>query len=307
MMEKQPVTVSVITYNSSKYVLETLESIKAQTYPNLILHICDDCSTDNTIEICKKWIEGNKKRFISTDIIIPEHNTGVTANCNRAWDACTTEYEKAIAGDDILLPNCIEDNMSFVNKVPEAVFVFSKLIAFGGDSELCKTYNSPDNYNFFTLTATEQLQLLRSRNRLCAPSLFSNIRKLKEIGFRHDERIPMMEDYPKWIMALNMGLSFHFLNKETVKYRVLESSISNTSIPSRRYLESIRLTHLYHNVNYDADIDSVVHDILQTEKTLINNYIKAKSDLFELKQSKSYRLGQFLLWPFIKIKETTSK
>ena len=46
------VSINVITYNSSKFVLETLESAKAQTYQNIELIVSDDCSTDNTVEIC---------------------------------------------------------------------------------------------------------------------------------------------------------------------------------------------------------------------------------------------------------------
>lgn len=59
-MEQPLVSVSVITYNSAKTVLETLESIKAQTYQNLELIVSDDCSTDNTVELCRNWIEQNK-------------------------------------------------------------------------------------------------------------------------------------------------------------------------------------------------------------------------------------------------------
>ena len=101
------VTVSVITYNSSKFVLETLESIKAQTYQPLILNVCDDCSTDDTVEICEKWIDKNKDRFIEAKIIVPEHNTGIPGNINRGIDACKTEWLKFIAGDDLLKPQCI--------------------------------------------------------------------------------------------------------------------------------------------------------------------------------------------------------
>ena len=57
------VTIIVATYNSSKYVLETLESIKNQTYPHLSLIITDDCSTDDTVDICKKWVGLNESRF----------------------------------------------------------------------------------------------------------------------------------------------------------------------------------------------------------------------------------------------------
>ena len=43
------VSVVVITYNSGKYVLETIESTKTQTYQSIELIISDDCSTDNTV------------------------------------------------------------------------------------------------------------------------------------------------------------------------------------------------------------------------------------------------------------------
>ena len=109
-MNNQPlVSVLVITYNSAKFVLETLESIKAQTYQNIELIISDDCSTDNIVELCQKWVEENKERFVRTQIITSDLNTGVSANGNRGRDACQGEWIKGIAGDDLLMPNCVED------------------------------------------------------------------------------------------------------------------------------------------------------------------------------------------------------
>ena len=67
-MEKEVITVSVLTYNSSKTVLETLDSIKAQTYLYLNLNICDDCSTDETIKICEEWIKENYTQIEGTDV-----------------------------------------------------------------------------------------------------------------------------------------------------------------------------------------------------------------------------------------------
>lgn len=57
MMKNPLVSVIVITYNSSKYVLETLNSVAAQTYDNIELIISDDCSVDNTVEICRNWLK----------------------------------------------------------------------------------------------------------------------------------------------------------------------------------------------------------------------------------------------------------
>ena len=73
-MNQPLVSVTVITYNSSKTVLETLDSIKAQTYQNLELIVSDDCSTDDTVELCRNWIEQNKERFVRTELLTVEKN-----------------------------------------------------------------------------------------------------------------------------------------------------------------------------------------------------------------------------------------
>ena len=57
------VTVVVVTYNSSKYVLETLDSIFEQTYKNIELIITDDGSSDNTVELCREWLTHYGDRF----------------------------------------------------------------------------------------------------------------------------------------------------------------------------------------------------------------------------------------------------
>ena len=113
-MENKPlVSIVVITYNSSEYVLETLESAKAQTYTNIELIVSDDCSTDETVSICKKWFEANKDRFVNTIMVEAEINSGVPANANRGLAECKGEWIKFIAGDDILVSTGIEE---FVKK-----------------------------------------------------------------------------------------------------------------------------------------------------------------------------------------------
>ena len=59
------VSAVIITYNSAKYVIETLDSIKAQTYQNIELIVSDDCSTDETTTLVKEWLEKNGNRFES--------------------------------------------------------------------------------------------------------------------------------------------------------------------------------------------------------------------------------------------------
>ena len=90
------VSVVVITYNSAQYVLETLNSIKEQSYSNIELIISDDCSKDKTVEICRDWLAKNKEKFVRTELITVEKNTGTSANINRGIKASKGKWIKSI-------------------------------------------------------------------------------------------------------------------------------------------------------------------------------------------------------------------
>ena len=102
------VSVVVVTYNSAKYVIETLDSIKKQTYSTIELIITDDCSTDNTISVCEEWLKENKNYFKRTLILIAEKNQGIAANCNKGIKQAQGKYLKMIAGDDYLSSDFLE-------------------------------------------------------------------------------------------------------------------------------------------------------------------------------------------------------
>lgn len=54
------VSVIVMSYCSADTIVETLDSIKNQTYPRIELIITDDCSPDRTIQVVQDWIAVNK-------------------------------------------------------------------------------------------------------------------------------------------------------------------------------------------------------------------------------------------------------
>lgn len=243
-MENQPlVSVVVITYNSAKYIIDTLESIYNQTYKNIELIISDDCSTDNTISLCKEWIKQKEKRFTNTQIIIPPHNTGISANCNRGYNAAQGEWIKGIAGDDLLLPNCITDNIRYINNY-QADIIFSKVKYLFANTNLKEKYISPFNYKILYLNQKELLYRLSLGNALPASSAFIKKETFTDVnGF--EESIPMMEDWPFWIKAILHQKQIKFFNIETTIYRIHETNISQTSNKSQRYIESERLANKY--------------------------------------------------------------
>lgn len=291
----ETVTVSVITYNSSKYVIETLDSIKRQTYPNIALIISDDKSTDDTLSICRNWVKSNLSRFARVIIIEPERNTGVSANCNRAWDSCETRYLKNIAGDDILLPNCISDNMDYIKSHPEAKVVFSKVKSFISILGVKFCRESGHNYSLFELSTKELYDYLMSHtNQLPAASLFADIHHMREQNCRFDERIPLLEDFPMWINLCRKGIHFYYLDDYTVLYRINQNSLS-IGLFGPSFFKSNILFYLY----YYVDENDKVQCFEQIAEQLTHFY----KSTYAAANSGYYKLGYAVIFPFNVIKK----
>lgn len=222
------VTVTVITYNSSEFVLETLESIKRQTYPNLELIISDDCSADNTIKVCKKWLEKNKSRFLNSLVITSTVNTGISANKNRAIKVSSGEWIKSIAGDDTLVEDSIERYVEFIKGNPDVLVLHSNAYDYRDSflpenrmvekSGICYRINHPE------IGPKEQFQILLRINRVRAGTAFIK-RKVFELAGFYDESIRLWEDRPMWLQLTSKGIKLHFMEIFTLNYRNHTASV----------------------------------------------------------------------------------
>lgn len=235
------VSILVVTYNSADYIYETLESVKKQSYKNLELVLTDDCSNDATLSIAEKWICENKDRFVRTQIITIEKNTGVSANYNRGVNACTGEWIKNIDGDDLIAPNCIEANLNYILQNPEIDVLFSDIVVFRNkeDNVLYK-YSDSDFKGFFELSAEDQYKRLIQKNVLPSTPLFIKTKLLLE--FRYDERYIGMEDYPMWVTLTKNGYKLYYFNEVTAKYRKGDSvTTSKRRLYSPIYMDSLEM------------------------------------------------------------------
>lgn len=225
--DNELVSCTVISYNSATTVIETLDSIYAQTYQNIELIVSDDCSTDNTVELCRDWIEQHKDRFVRTELLTIDHNTGVSGNGNRVANACRGEWQKGLGADDILLPNCVEDNIAFANEHPEANWIASYVRYYREtfEEKNCTGRMVAHFLPFYEKSAEEQLKEIAKHNVIVAPSLFMRLSFRRSIGYNEAYGF---EDVPFYVDALERGDKCFFLPKETVGYRIHES-ISNSS------------------------------------------------------------------------------
>jgi alpha-1,3-rhamnosyltransferase len=253
------VSIIVITYNSSKYVLETLESAKAQTYQNIELIISDDCSTDNTVELCNNWLMVNRQRFVNAKIVTSPQNTGIPANCNRGVTASRGEWVKFIAGDDRLIVDCIECNIDFITN-EKADLVFSKIRKnYGERIEETSSRVEKEYLNFTRLNSKNQLKFYASHFfsfSLPAPTFFIRKSVIEELnGF--DERFSLYEDRPFIIKTLEKKFKWHYLSRHTIEYNVMEGN------------ESLTSSNVFINEKLFSNIKSYYKLVLR--KLLVNN------------------------------------
>ena len=221
------VSVPVVTYNSSKTIIETLESILHQSYnsKNIELIISDDASRDDTVKVIEKWLLVNSVHFFKVVFIKNITNRGVSRNCNNAWKASNCEWIKIIAGDDTLNPDCIKENITYIRKNPDCKILFSKMEWFGN---IKKITPSPYNLKFFKKDHKRQTKWLQYFSFNIAPTSFINRNALIDVGYAN-ENYRDIEDLPLWIEFTLAGYKLHFLDCVTVNYRVGSSITMSTS------------------------------------------------------------------------------
>ena len=99
------ISVILPIYNVAPYLAKCLTSIVNNTYKNLEIICVNDGSSDNSLEICRKFAEGGQ----DTDfIIIDQKNAGVSAARNAGLKAATGDYIVFIDPDDYIHPRCLQ-------------------------------------------------------------------------------------------------------------------------------------------------------------------------------------------------------
>ncbi len=95
--------ISIVTpsYNQGKFIEETIRSVLLQGYPNLEYIIVDGGSTDNTIDVIKKY-ESYLKYWVS------EPDRGQSHALNKGIDHVTGDVFTFVNSDDLLVPNALQ-------------------------------------------------------------------------------------------------------------------------------------------------------------------------------------------------------
>ena len=118
---KLTVSVVMATYNGEKYLSEQIDSILAQSYPVYELIIQDDCSTDGTTDIVRRYME--KYSFIK--LFVNDHNVGFNENFRLATMHATGDFVALSDQDDIWFPQKLERQVAAIG---DADVCFSNIL-----------------------------------------------------------------------------------------------------------------------------------------------------------------------------------
>lgn len=299
------ISILVVSYNSEKTILETLKSIEEQTYKNIEVIICDDSSRDRTVEICEAWKISVTEKIKNIEILNSSINQGIVKNINRGLKIARGEWIKLIAADDILIKDCIEKNLDFINKNKNVNIVFSKIEKFYLKSNQIVGF-LPRKNDFFKLISEEQHKQLQKECFVPAPSSFIKKEVFQKYGY-FDERIPMIEDWPYWLKITLAGEKLYYFDEVTVKYRIGDTLSNNmTRLINYNFLNSKFLIYKYYLKN-EVGFFLKYHYLFEyTSQMYLAKFFNNKRNKFSLITFKYINIFDFY-FIYLKLKEFLKK
>lgn len=216
-MNSQPlVSVIALNHNQGKFLEETLESIRNQTYKNIELIICDDFSTDDSKGKIIKW---TMKHSYKAKFIFNKQHLKQNKSSNIGLREATGVFISFIACDDVLLPDKITQQMEEFESLSLDYFaIYSDALLINEDSKRCSKKMFVEFYRTFSLPPSGFIfDDLKKGNFIPWGSLLFRREAFDKVGY-FDEEL----GYEDWdfLLRLSKNYKIHFSKKVSIKYRI---------------------------------------------------------------------------------------
>ena len=129
MAQRDSVSVTVVTYNSGRFIKRCLESVLEQKYPNLEVIVIDNASKDGTVDILEQFEKTCRIHY-------NQENIGFAAAQNQAIGLSSGEWVLTLNPDVLLLPNFIEELVLAGTVDAKAGTVCGKLLSISASFDL---------------------------------------------------------------------------------------------------------------------------------------------------------------------------
>ncbi len=256
-------TVSIIitSYNKGKFLKETINSVKNQTYQNIEIILVDDCSSDSyTKEILNDLSNDNQIK-----LYILSENKGVSNARNFGINKSCGEYVLIVDGDDRISETYIEKAVKILDSNSDFKIVSCEVELFG-------------YYHGKMPLAKPEIEYLIAQNALIISSLFRKSDFIKTKGFNENMK-EGLEDWDFWLSILETGGLVYRIPETHFYYRISKKSRNNLDFEKLRRLRK----QIYEN-HKELYAKYMLDPVNSFEYTLVVN-------------SKEYKLGKIILAP----------
>jgi glycosyltransferase involved in cell wall biosynthesis len=227
MADEAPLlTVMAVCYNHARFLVECLESIRAQTWQDFQLIVTDDGSTDGSRDLIRQWLKVHRP---DAAFIAHIQNRGLCATLNEALALVRGKYLAKLSTDDAWLPAKLERQLAIMESLPDCVAVlYSDALQIDEDSKLL-----PRRYLPKAVLAEPPpsgdvfLRVLRSNNFVLGVTTLLRTSCLRDVG-GYDEGLAF-EDWDMWL-RLAERFDFVFSDEVYAKYREVQTSMSHTIV-----------------------------------------------------------------------------
>lgn len=219
MTNKPVVSVVVPVYQQQAFVAEAIESLLAQTLPDIEIIAVDDGSTDNGPAI----IEALHDPRLT---LLRRVNGGPSAATNDGVLRARGKYVALLGGDDVAEPWRLAHQVEIAeNRGADVVFSLPTLI-----DEKGRTLSDEVMPVFFDVgplpdSAAVFRRLLLTGNFLCAPTALFRRDLVEEIGLFRTELI-QLQDYDYWLRTAAFGKTFALMQRRVTRYRRHNENLS---------------------------------------------------------------------------------
>lgn len=221
--------VSIVTpvYNVEKWIEETLDSVRAQTFPDWEMLLVEDCSTDQTVPAIEKYLERTGEDRIR--LIRQEENGGAARARNRGVQEAAGRYIAYIDADDLWEPEKLERQTAFMEERKAAFSFTGYEFADEFGKGLGKIVCVPECLNY--------QEALKNTTIFTSTVMFDTEEIPKE-----ELEMPIIksEDTALWWRILRRGYLAYGLDENLVKYRRAGKSLSSNKLEAIR-----RIWNLY--------------------------------------------------------------
>jgi glycosyltransferase involved in cell wall biosynthesis len=207
------VTVVVPLHNYARFIVEALDSVRAQTLETLDLIVVDDASTDESLAVARDWAERNAARFNRILVLRNLVNARLAQTRNAGFDAAETPFVLPLDADNRLLPDCCARTLEAA-RANHAAFAYPEIRYFGAMDRVIGTVPYAP-------------MRLAGGNYIDAMALVSKPAWAAVGGYAHIEH--GWEDFDFWCRFAELGLLGVKVPEVLAEYRVHEDSMLHTA------------------------------------------------------------------------------